>query len=107
MRIPESCSIILCGDFNVPDIVCRDFRRYRVISNTVHNPTIKDHRDHLEDITKDLIKNPRPFWRWLNNARGHGYGISDLHLSGRVIWTRDSGGIRGILSISVHSRGHK
>ena len=32
-----------------------------------------------------LIKNPRPFWRWLKNARGHGSGITDLHLSGRVI----------------------
>ena len=63
----------------------RDFRRYRVISNTVRNLTRKDHRDHLEDIIKDLIKNPRPFWRWLKNARGHGYGIPDLHLSGRVI----------------------
>ena len=48
----------------------RDFRRYRVISNTVCNLTRKDHRDHLEDITKDLIKNPRPFWRWLKNAMG-------------------------------------
>ena len=58
---------------------------YRVISNTVRNLTRKDHRDHLEDITKDLTKTPRLFWRWLKNARGHGSRIPDLHLSGRVI----------------------
>ena len=36
--------------------------------DTVHNLSRKDHRHHLEDITKDLIKNPRPFWRWLKET---------------------------------------
>ncbi len=63
----------------------KDFRKYRDISNRLRSLTTRDHRDHLEEITKDLSTDPRPFWRWLKNARDHCPRLPDLHLAGRVI----------------------
>ena len=48
----------------------KDFRKYRDISNRVCDLTRKDHKEHLEEITKDLAYDQRPFWRWLKTSGG-------------------------------------
>ena len=63
----------------------KDFRKCRDISNIVRDLTRKDHKEHLEEITKDLACDQRPFWRWLKNMRGHHSAIPDLHHAGKVL----------------------
>ena len=48
-----------------------DFHHYRLISNQVRHLTRQDHRQHLDEITKNLSTNQRPFWRWLKNMHGN------------------------------------
>jgi len=64
-----------------------DFRRYKDISNRVRDLTRKDHCEHLEEITKDLTLDQRPFWGWLKNMRGHHPCIPDLHQFGKVLFS--------------------
>ncbi len=45
----------------------KDLRRYKDISNRVRDLARMDHKQHLEEITKNLVHNQRPFWRWLKN----------------------------------------
>ena len=63
----------------------KHFRKYRDISNIVRDLTRKDHKEHLEEITKDLACDQRPFWRWLKNMRGHHPALPDLHHAGKVL----------------------
>ena len=40
--------------------------------------TRRDHQDHLEDISCQLVGNQQIFWRWLKNVRGRSAGIPNL-----------------------------
>ena len=40
--------------------------------------TRRDHHDHLEEISRQLVRNQRIFWRWLKNVRGQSAGIPNL-----------------------------
>ena len=62
-----------------------DFHRYRSLSNKVRDLTRQDHRQHLDDITKDLSTNQRPFWRWLKNISAHFKVLPDLYFNGNVL----------------------
>ena len=62
-----------------------DIRRYRTLSNTVRDLTRNDHRLYLEEITKDLHMNQKPFWRWLKNMRHSPRTIPDLHHQGQTL----------------------
>ena len=62
-----------------------DIRRYRALSNTVRDLTRNDHRLYLEEITKDLHMNQKPFWRWLKSMRHSPRAIPDLHHQGKTL----------------------
>ena len=36
-------------------------------------------------ITKDLHRDPKPFWRWLKNIRGSHHTIPDIHYQGNIL----------------------
>ena len=55
------------------------------LSNTVRDLTRNDHRQYLEEITKDLHTNQKPFWRWLKNIRRSPRTIPDLHPQGQTL----------------------
>ncbi len=61
-----------------------DLARYKKTSNTVRRLTRKDHCDHLEAISQQLVTNQRVFWRWLKNVRGGFIGIPNLKFMGKV-----------------------
>ena len=63
----------------------RDFSRYRSVSNTVRDLTRKDHYIHLEEISLDLHKNQRAFWRWIKNIRGAKLSIPLLNYRNKVL----------------------
>ena len=62
-----------------------DIRRYRALSTTVRELTRNDHCLYLEEITKDLHMNQKPFWRWLKNMRRSPRTIPDLHHQGQTL----------------------
>ena len=63
----------------------RDFRRYRSVSNIVRGLTRKDHYIHPEEISLDLHKNQRAFWRWIKNIREAKLSISHLTYRNKVL----------------------
>ena len=62
-----------------------DYRRYRAVSNAVHDATRGDHRNHQEEITSNLHNDPRCFWRWLKNIRGGKPSITNLNFQNKVL----------------------
>ena len=62
-----------------------NIRRYRTLSNTVRDLTRNDHRLYLEEITKELYRNQKPFWRWLKSMRRSLRAIPDLHHQGKTL----------------------
>ena len=62
-----------------------DIRRYRALSNTVTDLTRNDHRLYLEEITKDLHINQKPFCRWLKSMRRSPRANPDLHHQGKTL----------------------
>ena len=62
-----------------------DLLRYRRVSNMVRRLTRRDHHDHLEEISRQLVGNQRIFWRWLKNVRGQSAGIPNLKYMGNIL----------------------
>ena len=54
-------------------------RRYKSLCNKVRNLTRRDHYLHVDMITKDLHRDPKPFWHWLKYIRGSHHTIPDIH----------------------------
>ena len=62
------------------------FLCYRSISNKVRDSTRRDHLMHIEQITSDLDKGQRSFWRWLKKMRpGQWPNIPDIHYQGKSL----------------------
>ena len=61
------------------------FQRYRDISNRVRSLTRRDHTRHLEQITENLHKDQRPFWRWFKNTSGQHSQVPEVHHQGKVL----------------------
>lgn len=59
-----------------------DVKKYRSLSNKVRSLTRKDHLRHVDDISRDLNKNPRKFWRWLKAIKGEKSQIPSLNYKG-------------------------
>ena len=62
-----------------------DLLRYKRVSNMVRRLTRRDHQDHLEDISCQLVENQQIFWRWLKNVRGQSAGIANLKYMGNIL----------------------
>ena len=58
---------------------------YRTISNRVRDLTRRNHREHLEDITKNLHNDQKTFWRWLKRTKQVATGIQNLIFRARAI----------------------
>ena len=57
---------------------------YKSLSNTVRNLT-SDQTLHIEHITNNLLKDQKPFWRWLKNTKGGHCSIPDIHHQGNIL----------------------
>ena len=59
---------------------------YKSLCNTVRNLTRRDRNIHLEQMTKDLHRDQKPFWRWLKNIRSsHCTTTPDLHYFNKTL----------------------
>ena len=59
--------------------------KYRQLSNKVRSLTRSDHQQHMDEITKDILHNQKPFWNYLRTFKAAKTPILDLHYSGKVL----------------------
>ena len=59
--------------------------RYRTMCNTVRKLTRRDHSLHIQQITENLHRDQKPFWRWLKNTKGGHHTIPDVHYQGNIL----------------------
>ena len=59
--------------------------KYRQLSNKVRSLTRSDHQQHMNEITKDILHNQKPFWNYLKTFKAAKTPIPDLHYSGKVL----------------------
>ena len=45
----------------------------------------QDQNLHIEQITNNLLKDQKPFWRWLKNTKGGHRSIPDIHHQGIML----------------------
>ena len=59
--------------------------KYRHLSNKVRSLTRCDHQQHMDEITKDILHNQKPFWNYLRTFKAAKTPIPNLHYSGKVL----------------------
>ena len=64
-------------------------QQYKSLCNTVRNLTRRDRLHHVNQITKEIHHDQKPFWRWLKNTKGGHHSIPDIHHQGNTLSTCD------------------
>ena len=62
-------------------------QQYKSLCNTVRNLTRRDRLHHVNQITKEIHHDQKPFWRWLINTKGGHHSIPDIHHQGNILST--------------------